>query len=192
MKTKYLAALFGHAIRIRLVVVLCTLLGSLTAGRLQAQSTPTLEYKVKAVFLYNFTQFVEWPEGSFPAADAPFVIGVLGENPFGTYLRETVSGEKKENHPIIVQYYKDVKDIRACHILYIPSEQGQPTHEVLAAVQKRAVLTVGDAPDFITRGGIIRFYTQGGKIRLQIQPDTAKAAGLTISSKLLRLAELVQ
>ncbi|WP_247235694.1 YfiR family protein [Telluribacter sp. SYSU D00476] len=192
MKTTYLPALVRQSIRNGLVVVLGIFLGVFIPNRLPAQSTPSLEYKVKAVFLYNFTQFVMWPESSFATDDAPFVIGVLGENPFGTYLKETVSGEKKENHPITVQYYKDVKDIKPCHILYVPSGQEQPLQEVLTAVQKRAVLTVGDAPDFITKGGIIRFYTLSGKIRLQIQPETAKAAGLTISSKLLRLAELVQ
>ena len=146
------------------------------------------EYQVKAAFLFNFGQFVEWPPSSFTATNTPFVIGILGSDPFGSFIDETVAGEKVSGHPIIVQRYTDVKEIRNCHVLFI----NQPySSEIANFLNNRSILTVSDENDFAKNGGMIRFSTQKNKIRLQINPSAAKAAKLTISSKLLRLAEIV-
>src|SRR5258705_10422484 len=72
-----------------------------------AQRPATPEYQVKAAFLFNFTQFVEWPPSSFTSAQAPFVIGILGKDPFGTYLEEIISGERINGHPLVIEHYKD-------------------------------------------------------------------------------------
>src|SRR6185369_13663661 len=85
---------------------------------LSAQTQITREYQVKAVFLFNFAQFVEWPPSTFKETNA-IVIGVLGEDPFGPYLDEAVQGEEVNGHPIIVQRYRHIEDVKACHILFI-------------------------------------------------------------------------
>src|SRR5258708_35454074 len=72
---------------------------------LTAQTPISREYQLKAVFIFNFTQFVEWPASSFPTDQAPIVIGILGKNPFGGYLGEIVSGEKVDGHTVSGQYY---------------------------------------------------------------------------------------
>lgn len=156
---------------------------------LRAQAPP--EYQVKAVFLLNFAQFVEWPPEAYAGADAPLVIGVLGADPFGDTLEETVRGERAHGHPLVVQRFRRAQDVRECHILFIaPSENGR-LEPALAALPARHVLTVGDGDDFAPRGGTIGFRTAQNKIRLRINLAAAKAADLTISSKLLRAAELV-
>ncbi|GAB3166105.1 hypothetical protein GCM10027291_10940 [Telluribacter humicola] len=171
-------------------VVWYALLFFSTIFSLRAQPEPTLEYKVKAVFLFNFTQFISWPESAFTNVDSPLVIGVLGENPFGTYLRETVAGEKIGSHPIVVEQYPELKDIKPCHILFIDPDFNHSLKEVPILTPNRGVLTVSDSPNFIKQGGMIRFYTVNSKIRLVINPEPARRAGLTISSKLLRLADI--
>jgi len=95
----------------------------LCAPNLIAQTPPSREYQVKAVFLFHFTEFVDWPSRSFPRETTPLVIGVLGEDPFGTYLDEVVRGETVKNRPLVVQRYRRAEDIRICHVLYIgPAE----------------------------------------------------------------------
>lgn len=148
------------------------------------------EYQLKAAFLYNFTQFVEWPEGSLPQ-DTPFVIGILGKDPFGTYLDELVNGEKVNEHPLIVQRFTSVDEIKTCHILFINISDKSQLQAILKNLKSNNVLTVGDATHFSKNGGIVRFYTEDNKTRIHINLEAAKQAELTISSKLLRLAGIV-
>lgn len=152
---------------------------------------PSREYQVKAVFLYNFTQFVEWPADAFQKEDAPLVIGILGKDPFGTYLDETVSGEKLNTHPLVVRRFSKVEDITTCHILFVNILEKNVLENIFAHADSHHILTVGDAEVFAKRGGMIRFITDNGKTRIRINLDAAKNADITISSKLLRLAEVV-
>ena len=146
----------------------------------------TREYQVKALFLYNFGQFVDWPPGSLGAPNAPFVIGVVGNDPFGRFLEDVVREEQLAGRPIVVQHYDHPSDIRNCQILFV----GSHVRESLAAVAGKPVLTVGERSDFIQAGGMIQFYTEQNRIRFLIRPSGAKAVKLTISSKLLRLAKI--
>jgi YfiR/HmsC-like len=158
---------------------------------LSAQSAPSKEYQVKAVFLFNFAQFVEWPSASFAGDNAPLVIGVLGEDPFGAFLDETVRAEKVGNSPMQVQRYHRIDDVTTCHILFISRSEESRLEQILASLKDRTILVVGDSEDFIQRAGMIQLATSQGKIRLRINVNAATAANLTISSKLLRSAELV-
>lgn len=149
------------------------------------------EYQIKAVFLFNFAQFVDWPTNAFPEAQTPLVIGVLGEDPFGSYLDETVRGEKVNNRPLIVQRYRRADEIKSCHILFISRSETDRLEAIFNGLKGRNILTVGDYEGFAQRGGMIRFFTEKNKVRLRIGLEAAKAANLTISSKLLRPAEIV-
>jgi len=158
---------------------------------LPAQAAPPAEYQLKAVFLFNFAQFVEWPTEAFPQKHTPLIIGVLGEDPFGAYLDETVRGEKVNDRPLAVQRYRRVDEIKTCHILFISRSEGDRLEQIVAGLRDRNILTVADAEGFARRGVMIRFVTERNKIRLRINLEAAKAAHLTISSKLLRPAEII-
>jgi hypothetical protein len=162
----------------------------LLSGGLSAQPEPPGEYQLKAVFLFNFAQFVEWPPQAFADAQTPLVIGVLGRDPFGAYLDETVRDEKVNGRSLTVQRYRRVEEIGACHILFISRSEADRLGQILASLKDRNILTVGDADGFTERGGMIRFVIENNKIRLRINLNAAKAARLTISSKLLRPAEI--
>jgi hypothetical protein len=157
---------------------------------LSAQTSAPREYQIKSVFLYNFTQFVEWPATAFSTNQAPLVIGILGENPFGSYLEETVSGEQVNGHPLVIQQYQNVDEIKTCHILFISTAEMNRQPRTISGLKGRNILTVSDAPGFLQQGGMIWFFTRDNKIQLQINLEAAKAAELVISSKLLRLAEI--
>jgi len=154
--------------------------------------TAAPEYQIKAVFLFNFAQFIDWPARAFPDATTPLVIGILGEDPFGAYLDETVRNEKVNNRPLVIQRYRRVDEIKICHILFISRSEQNQLEQILAELKGRNTLTVGDYEGFALHGGMIRFITEKNRIRLRINLEAAKAANLTISSKLLRPAEIVE
>lgn len=147
---------------------------------------------MKAVFLFNFTQFVEWPANAFDSPDAPFIIGVLGNDPFGDYLGETVKGEKMNEHPLSVRHFKDLREMQPCHLLYIAYSDPQKIKETLNALRGRKTLTVSDSENFARDGGMIRFFNRDNKVKLQINLTPARAAELNISSKLLRVADVIE
>jgi YfiR/HmsC-like len=163
----------------------------LAGPALAAQAARASEYQLKAVFLFNFAQFVDWPAEAFPEADTPVVIGILGDDPFEGLLDQTVREERLRGRPFQVRRYQSVDEIKTCHILFIRRPDGARFEETLARLKNRPILTVSDVDGFAERGGMIRFVTDRNRIRLQINPESVEAAHLTISSKLLRVAEVV-
>jgi hypothetical protein len=149
------------------------------------------EYELKAAFLFNFLQFVEWPADSFAAPDSPIVVGVLGEDPFGQPLDQLVQDAAVNGRRIRVRRYEGTEDIDVCHLLFVNVRNAARTKAAIASLNGRAILTVGDADGFLEQGGMIQFVTQDNRIRLRINLNVATAARLTLSSKLLRPAQIV-
>ncbi len=169
------------------LVWLCALAGF----ALRAAEPPPGEYQVKAVFLFNFAQFAEWPQRAFTDAKAPIVIGVLGENPFGTYLDDLLKDEKVGGRPLAVRYCRTVDEAIGTHIIFVGRSEAAQFEPILAKFKGKPILTISDTETFIRAGGMVRFGTEAGKVRLWINIDEAKANGVTISSKIVRLATLV-
>jgi hypothetical protein len=158
---------------------------------LPAESPPVKEYQVKAVFLYNFAQFVQWPADALPADSSPFVVGILGDDPFNSYLDEVVRGESVNGHPLKVVRYGSLEDVKDCHVLFVSASETPRLEPILRTLKSRRILTVGEHELFSRLGGMVSFVTKQGKIRFRINLDAVQAADLTVSSKLLRLAEIV-
>jgi hypothetical protein len=156
-----------------------------------AQTVRASASEVQAVFLFNFAQFVEWPAEAFPDSQAPLVIGILGKDPFGSFLDETVRGEKVRGRAFRVDRYRRVDDVKDCQILFISRSEAKRLDGILSALKGRPILTVSNGDDFERPGGIIRFILDESKIRLSVDLEAAQAARLTFSSKLLRSAEIV-
>ncbi len=175
-------------LRKRLVALLLVMTGISTI--VASQPSPR-EYRIKSVFLFNFTQFVEWPSDAFESDDAPLVIGVFGADPFGSFLDETIHGELTQGHPLVVKRYESIDEIDNCHILFLASSDRQVTRRLLAALKGKPVLTVGDYDGFARMGGMIAFDEDKGKIALRINATPVSEARLVVSSKLLRLAEII-
>lgn len=174
--------------RLRLVVGATVVAGCLCAGVSAAATAP--EYRVKAVFLFQFAQFVEWRGVATDAT--PFAICILGEDPFHQYLDETVQGEAVKGRQLTVRRYSRVEELENCSILFIAQSEFDQLDSILGALRGEPVLTVSDSTRFAERGGAIQFVTVNNKIKLRINADAAKAAELTISSKLLGLADIVK
>lgn len=156
-----------------------------------AQQRISKAHQVQALFLYNFTQFVEWPAGSFSGDGAPLIIGILGDDPFGAYIDELVRGEVINGHPLKVERFAALDDITHCHILYINFPEKEKRAEALASLKSMPVLTVSDKDGFAKMGGVIRFVNERGRIGIRVNIGVAASSNLLISSKLLRLSEIV-
>lgn len=152
----------------------------------------TREYQLKAAFIFNFTQFVEWPAHSFPSSQTPAVIGILGQDPFGPYLKEIIAGESLNQHPLVIQHYNDIDEVKDCHVLFIGIGDKKKLESIIAKLKGKNILTISETYGFTKLGGMIRLYTKENKINMQINIDAVKEGDLTISSKLLKLAEIVK
>jgi hypothetical protein len=157
-----------------------TLLSTLCPGE---EADAALEYQVKAAFLFNFLKFVEWPSAQ---QDAPWVIGVLGRDPFGDVLDKTVRGKLVNGRSVEVRRYATRGDVKNCNILFI----GRADFERLGIPAQPGVLTVGEAPGFLKSGGIISFYIEENHVHFEIGPALARSAGLRVSAQLLKLGRI--
>ncbi|HEY4248508.1 MAG TPA: YfiR family protein [Lacunisphaera sp.] len=158
------------------------------AATLSGQSSR--EYDIKAAFLYNFITFTDWPADAFGSPDSPYVIGVLGNDPFGPVLDQIVNGEKIKSRPLVVRRFRNIADIHHCHILFISASEEYRLPEILRWLRGQPVLTVADIPGFAEAGGDIGFLS-GTRVKLVMNPVAIQSANLSVSSKLLRLAQLV-
>ena len=156
--------------------------------RLRVEELRGPEYQVKAVFLFNFAQFVSWPSTQPP--DTPFVIGIVGDDPFNSYLDETVRGEKVNNRLLTTQRFRRGRDPHNCNILFISQSERDRAAQIVSSLKGRSVLTVSDIEGFGDLGGMIELFTEKNKIHVRINLEAVKAANLKVSSKLLRVAEV--
>lgn len=156
-----------------------------------AARAPTPEYQVKAAFLFNFAQFVEWGGAAFATPRTPIVIGVAGDDPFGPYLDNLVRNEKVGERALEVRRFHHLAEVTGCHILFVSDALAAEFDAAVPALQRQGILTIGEMEGFTRRGGVIRFVLENGKIRFRVNPQAAKDSGLVVSSKLLRWATIV-
>jgi hypothetical protein len=157
-----------------------------------AQAAVYTEYQVKAAFLFNFAKFVDWPAEAFADADAPITIGIFGEDPFGATLEQIVAGQNVRGRPLALVHYRRVRDIGNCQILFVSATEERAAPQVLDKVRDASVLTVSEVDNFARDGGIVNFVLRENRVRFEINVDAAERARLRISSKLLKLADVVR
>jgi hypothetical protein len=172
-------------------VVLALLMAVLQPpGALHAARAPG-EYEVKAALLFNFAKFVTWPAASFPSPDAPFAIGVVGDDPFGPALENVLAGKVVGGRPIVIRRWRTIADAGECQILFIAASERTRWRRIFDILAQQPVLTVSDGPDFAPQGGMIGLTVVDGHLRFDINPVGATRAHLEVSSRLLSLAHVV-
>lgn len=146
--------------------------------------------KVEAAFLRNFAHYVAWPPDAFDDPHAPWRIGVLGRDPFGEALDKTFEGRTEQGRPFSIYRAKTLDQLPRCQIIFIAHDDSQRVRAVLDELKGKPVLTVGDAPDFLEDGGIIRFRLRD-RVLMSINLDQARAVSLKIQTKMLEVADEV-
>ncbi len=172
-----------------LLAVLAVL--ALHGSVLAADTRPPSEYEVKAVFLYNFTKYVEWPPETFRASGEPLVVCVLGTDPFGSLLDDTVRGETVRDQKLVVRRLTRVEEAAGCALLFVSASEERDMGRTLKSVQGASILTVSEIDGFAERGGIINLRMEQNKVRFEINLEAAERSGLKISSQLLKLGKIV-
>lgn len=170
-------------------------LAGLSARALAAEATvnPPNEYTVKAVFLYSFGRYVQWPEAAFASASEPFVIGILGEDAFDGALDEIAAKKTIQGRPIVVQRFAALPDYRPpCHILFVSrSVSADEQAALLGQNATQPVFIVGETPGYAERGANANFFVDGERIRFELNVQTARHAQLRMDAKLLSLGKAV-
>ena len=170
---------------VRTAIVLTVLCGAVA---LRGEQLP--EYQVKAEFIERFTRFIEWPRGA--SGSGPFIIGVLGTDPFRGFLDTRATGRKIKGRPIEIRRFRDLAAVDSCHVVFISSSERGRLAEVLARTASRPILTVADSNGFASSGVLVNFYTSGDTVRFEMNESAIERSGLRVSAKLLKLARLVE
>jgi hypothetical protein len=157
-----------------------------------AQSPRPTDYDVKAVYLYNFGRFVEWPGKVEATQGGSFTVCVLGQDPFGPSLDTTLAGETIGGKTVIAKRISSAQESGNCQILFLSLTEGSRLNKIMADLDKKAVLTVSDMPQFVKSGGMIQFVLEGKKVRFEVNLTATQHAGLTLSSELLKVASVVR
>ncbi len=103
-----------------------------------------------------------------------------------------VEGKSVNGQALAVRHIKRVEDAQGCRIAFISSSEKDRLRPILNALRGSGVLTVGDTEGFAEMGGVINFTLVDNRVRFEINLDAAKVQRLKISSRLLRLAQIVR
>jgi hypothetical protein len=171
------------------------LLAVLLSGCLSLQPSPQAEveeFTLKAVFLERFTRFIEWPdESQVSNPERPFILGVMGNKDFVELLISIYKDKSIRNKKVSISIVKDLRDISACHLLYIAESQRKHLQEILAVTRNKPILTVSESEGFAQEGVLINFFIKDGRLCFEINELAATNAKLKMSHLLLETAKVV-
>jgi hypothetical protein len=166
-------------------------LASLVSIALAAIPGPVQETDLKAAALYNIIAFTDWPESAFSSAEAPLVIGVLGQTPITTPLARIVAKETRRGRPLTLLHVSTLTQAKGCHVLFLASSEMSRWRASRDQLSGLPILTVSDADKFAEQGGAVQFAIELNRLHLNVNLSSVRASGLTISSKVLRLAHVI-
>lgn len=148
------------------------------------------ETELTVAYLYNFSKFVRWPSGAFTGPGAPLRICAYGRVSMSGAL-ETLNDKKAQGHQVRVERRKRGEALGSCHVIYVGDSERRYLSPLLRSLTGRPALTVSAIPGFAAGGGMIGFVKVDNRLRFEINTASTEAAGLTVSSQLLKLATLV-
>jgi hypothetical protein len=163
----------------------------LTGTPCSAQSSGVAEYGVKAIFLYDFAKFVDWPPSSRTNERAPLNLCIVGTDPFGGMLDNIVRGQRINEREIAIRRANRSDDLRSCQIVFVSRAENKYLPAIVDSLRGSSSLLVGESQDFAQRGGQIQLYLQDDSVHFAINVDAVQRAHLSISSGVLALARIV-
>jgi hypothetical protein len=168
-----------------------SVLAALAISVRSAPASPGREYQIKAAALYNVISFTDWPETAFPTPDAPLVVAVLGQGPIAALLDQFVENETWRGRRIEIRRINSSGEARGCHVLYIARSAHGNWRTLAGQFATKPILTISDEGNFAQQGGIVQLATDRNRLLLIVNLTAARAAGISISSKVLRLAQVL-
>lgn len=173
--------------------LLCALALAAPLPRADAASSAT-EYEIKGGYLYNFTNFVEWPAAAFTSADAPFVIAVLDNDHVSAVISAVLAGKRTgDGRPIRIVRQPNFEHLPSgCQLVFVSRTVPIDWAALRRQLANRPVLLVGETDGFAQHGGAINFVVAGDQVRIEINQHRAAIAGLRLSGSLASIARLVR
>lgn len=146
--------------------------------------------RVEAAFLRNFARYVTWPVQAFADERAPWRVCILGSDRFDDSLEKTFQGRVEQGRAFEIIRARTTEQLPGCQIVFVGHESAARRRAALQELRSRPVLTVGDAPEFLEEGGVIRFHV-GQHVEMSISLDQARALSLSIPAKMLEVSREV-
>jgi hypothetical protein len=146
--------------------------------------------QLKAAWVFKFLKTTDWPQDATNKI-APYLLGILGKDPFGEELLEKFAQQKVNNRPIAVKRCSNVDEAKACHVVFISASEKDRLPEILNALQDSSVLTIGDTDEFARLGGIIGL-TIGKEQAFEINQSALKRSKLNIDTKVQVCGKLLR
>lgn len=155
------------------------------------ESNSSVEYQVKAAFLFNFAKFVDWPPETFQSEKAPITLCVFRQDPFGGALDEIIRGKTINSREVLARRINELPDLKACQLVFVSAKEDKLLSEILDSLGGASALVVGESEGFAERGGAVQFFLEDHKLRFAVNVDTVQRTRLIVSAKLLALARIV-
>ena len=180
----------GQAAR-RVSLVLATVLWLLSAGgwSLRGAQPEDLarysEHEQKLLLMCRLAVYTEWPAESMGDAEQPIILGILGQDPFGS-ATNLVAGRTVKKRRIEVKHFRSPEELRACHLLYFGGGELNLSSELADKFAAYHILTFGDSEDFERQGGVVSFVKDGTLVRFNVNKKALKAAKLNIAAVLVK------
>jgi hypothetical protein len=164
----------------------------LSALPCRAEVGALTEYEIKVGLLYQFAVYTQWPKEALPDGGGEFVLGIIGDDPFGSAL-DFLRGKTVKSRKFVVKHLTNIQQSSGCHMLFICASEKRNVPQILKALEKSCVLTISEVEDFIERGGMINFVlvpktARSESIRFEINKAAAEQAGLKLHSGFLKAA----
>jgi hypothetical protein len=150
------------------------------------------EYMMKAGFIERFTRFIDWPsETTMADSTKPFIISVIGKNPFDEKLDQFFHTTKIKNRQVHIRYISELDEIQDSHVLFIAQSEQKQLSDIISQVQEKPILTISDTNGFGEKGVLINFFIEQDKIRFEINKNAVQKSGLQVSYLLLNVAKII-
>ncbi len=190
--TGFVRGLTGSSPRVWMGSLILAVL-TLGAGRVAgAEQSSAAEYEVKAAYVFNFANFVTWPASAFASPTAPIVIGITGDSPIEGPLLSAIEGEAIDGRSLVVRRVARPDEMKECHIIFVGANESRQPVRALTELRYAPLLTVGEAQDFLSSGGMIRFVVaSNNKVGFDVNLDATSKAGLKPNARLLKVARRV-
>lgn len=146
--------------------------------------------KIKAIYIYNFTKYIEWPD---TYKEGNFVVGVLGTSiPLVNELNKMASSKTVGTQKFEIRSVTSPAECAKCHIVYILSDNSGQLSDVLGKVKGKSALIVTDKSGLATKGAAINFFIDGNKQKIELNRSNIEKYKLKVASTLVEMSVQVK
>lgn len=178
------------SVRRTVIALLCVLLIIGPASAL-GETVIGPEYEVKLGFIYNFINFVTWPETTFKSNSDPLVMCIVSDQPSSEVLFK-LDGKRVKQRKIKVIAYQEETCLQNSQTLFFATQDKAFIQQILDLTKGQKILTIGEVDGFTRMGGVINFFKEHNRLRFRVNIDAVKRNALKMSSQLLGSAQIVK